>query len=146
VIRPRVVLADDHPGMVTELCALLATDCDVVDVVQDGDALIEAARRLRPDAIVCDIAMPRVDGLRAAVAILATQPDARIVFVTVMDSRAVIRRAMTGGARAFVLKCDAGNELVGAVHAVIDGERYLSTNARVAAAPRRRRTADDELR
>lgn len=134
VTRPRVVLADDHPGMATELRALLATDYDVVETVQTGGALIEAVIRVRPDAIVCDIAMPGVSGLSAATWILATLPDARIVFVTVLDSRAVITRALTTGARGYVLKGDAGNELVAAVAAAIHGRQYLSTNARVAAA------------
>ncbi len=118
--------------MATELHALLGTDYDVVDVVQDGAALIEAATRVRPDAIVCDIAMPGVTGLTAAVSILAMQPDARIVFVTVLDSRAVVRRALNTGARGYVLKCDAGHELVAAVRTAIHGGSYLSTNARMA--------------
>lgn len=117
--------------MATELRALLATDYDVLDVVQDGAALIEAARRDLPDAIVTDIAMPGVNGLAAAVVILAKHPDARIVFVTVQDSRRVIRRALESGVRGYVLKCDAGKELVAAVHTAIEGGQYVSTNARV---------------
>ena len=120
--------------MAIELRALLAPDYDVDDVVQDGTALIEAARRNLPDAIVTDIAMPGVNGLAAAVVILANQPDARIVFVTVLDSRRVIRKALESGARAYVLKCDAGKELVAAVHTVIEGGQYLSATARVALA------------
>lgn len=116
--------------MATELKTLLARDYDVVEIVHDGGALIEAANRLLPDAIVSDIAMPGISGLAAAGAILAIQPDARIVFVTVLESRAVIRKALSSGARGYVLKCDAGNELVGAVHAAIEGGRYLSANVR----------------
>jgi DNA-binding NarL/FixJ family response regulator len=81
---------------------------------------------------VADIAMPGVNGLAAAVSILATRPDARIVFVTVQDSRAVIRKALECGARGFVLKCDAGNELVIAVRTALGGGQYLSSTARVA--------------
>ena len=122
--------------MATELRALLASDYDVLDVVQSGAALIEAARRDRPDAIVTDIAMPGVNGLAAAVVILATQPDARIVFVTVQDSRRVISKALESGVRGYVLKCDAGDELVAAVHTVLAGGQYVSANARaVLAAP-----------
>ena len=122
--------------MATELCALLAPDYDVLDVVQDGAALIEAARRDLPDAIVTDIAMLGVNGLAAATVILANQPDARIVFVTVQDSRGVIRKALESGVRGYVLKCDAGNELVAAVHTAIEGGQYVSATARgVLAAP-----------
>jgi DNA-binding NarL/FixJ family response regulator len=126
------VLAEDHPAIATELRQLLVSEFDVVAAVQDGAALIEAARRFVPDAIVCDIAMPRVSGFAAAVAILATIPDARIVFVTVQDSRAVIRRALDFGARGYVLKTDAGHELVTAVRTAIDGGRYLSSTVRLA--------------
>jgi DNA-binding NarL/FixJ family response regulator len=144
VIRPRIVLADDHPGMATELHALLATDYDVVEIVGDGGALIETVTRVRPDAIVCDIAMPGMSGLTAASSILATLPDARIVFVTVLDSRAVIRRALDSGARGYVLKCDAGHELVGAVHTALHGGYYVSTNARMAAGSRAPSQSDDD--
>src|SRR5262245_13937980 len=105
--------------MATELQAVLITDYDIVDIVQDGAALIEAVRRDMPDAIVCDIAMPRVNGLAAAVSILATRPEARIVFVTVHDNRAVMRKALGCGARGYVLKCDAAHELVSAVRTAI---------------------------
>ena len=116
--------------MATELHELLSTAYDVVDVVHDGAALVAATRQSVPDAIVCDIAMPCVNGLVAAASILATRPDARIVFVTVQDSRAVIKKALDCGARGYVLKSDAGNELVAAVRTVLEGGFYLSANAR----------------
>ena len=93
-------------------------------------ALIEATQRALPDAIVCDIAMPRVNGLAAAASILAARPDARIVFVTVQDSRAVLRKALDLGVRGTVLKSDAGKELVAAVRTALEGGFYLSASAR----------------
>ena len=126
--------------MATELTELLSADHDIVEVVPDGAALIESARRLHPDVIVSDIAMPGINGFAAAAAIFAWQPDARIVFVTVQDSRAVIRKALDCGVRGYVLKCDAGNELVVAVRVALEGGVYLSSNARVAL----RRTGPDE--
>jgi len=125
-----VVLAEDHPAMATELHELLITDYDIVEIAHDGVALIEATRRTLPHAIVCDIAMPRVNGLAAAASILASRPDTRIVFVSVQDSRAVIRKAIDCGARGYVLKSDAGNELVAAVRTALEGGFYLSANAR----------------
>jgi len=125
-----VVLAEDHPAMASELREVLIAEYDVVEIVHDGAALIEATQRALPDAIVCDIAMPRINGLAAAASILKTQPEARIVFVTVQDSRAVIRRAVDLGARGYVLKSDAGKELVTAVRTAIDGGFYLSASAR----------------
>ena len=130
--------------MATELHELLITDYDVVEIARDGVALIEATRRALPDAIVCDIAMPRVSGLAAARSILATRPDARIVFVSVQDSRAVIKKAIDCGARGYVLKSDAGHELVAAVRTALEGRFYLSANARRILGMTGRPTAIDE--
>ena len=116
--------------MATELHELLITDYDIVEIAHDGVALIEATRRTLPHAIVCDIAMPRVNGLAAAASILASRPDTRIVFVSVQDSRAVIKKAIDCGARGYVLKSDAGNELVAAVRTALEGGFYLSANVR----------------
>lgn len=116
--------------MAIELRELLLADYDVVEVVHDGSALIEAASRVLPDAIVSDIAMPRVSGLAAAASILATRPDAPIVFVTIQDSRAVIRKVIECGGRGYVLKSDAGHELLAAVRTAIAGGFYLSAGAR----------------
>jgi len=116
--------------MAIELRQLLIADYDVVEIVHDGAALIEAAGRAWPDAIVCDIAMPRVNGLAAVASILGTRPEARIVFVTVQDSRAVLRKALDLGVRGYVLKSDAGKELVAAVRTAIEGGFYLSASAR----------------
>ncbi len=130
--------------MATELHELLITDYDVVAIAHDGVALIDANRRVLPDAIVCDIAMPRVSGLAAAASILAARPDARIVFVSVQDSRAVIKKALDCGARGYVLKSDAGNELVAAVRTALEGGCYLSANARRVLGMTQRPTANDE--
>src|SRR5262245_35215799 len=130
--------------MAIELRELLIADFDVVEIVHDGSALIEATRRALPDAIVCDIAMPRVNGLAAAASILATRPDARIVFVTVQDSRAVIKKAIDCGARGYVLKSDAGNELVTAVRTALEGGFYLSANVRRVLGMTERPTAKNE--
>jgi DNA-binding NarL/FixJ family response regulator len=129
--------------MAIELRELLIAVYDVVEIVSDGAALIEAAQRALPDAIVCDIAMPRVNGLAAAASILGTEPEARIVFVTVQDSRAVVRKALDLGVRGYVLKSDAGKELVAAVRTVIEGGVYLSANARRVLGMTRRPDATD---
>jgi DNA-binding NarL/FixJ family response regulator len=132
VTRPRVVLAEDNAPMAQRLQALLEPTCDVVGNVADGSALVDATAALRPDVIVSDIAMPRVSGLEAARIILADYPGVRIVFVTVRDEPSVVRAALRCGALAYVLKGDAGDELLSAVHAVLAGHQYVSTNARTA--------------
>lgn len=142
--RARVVLAEDHPAVAAELHGLLAPDCDVLALVGSAEALVEAAGRIGPDVIVTDIAMPGGSGLTAAGTILATYPGALVVFVTVLDQPGVIERALDLGAHGYVLKCDAGDELVTAVRTVMDGGRYLSVNARLALERGRRRTSPRE--
>ena len=130
--------------MATELHELLRTDYDIIEISHDGVALLDATRRVLPDAIVCDIAMPRVSGLAAVASILATRPQARIVFVTVQDSRAVLRKALDLGVRGYVLKSDAGKELVAAVRTAIEGGFYLSANARRVLGMTARPAANDD--
>jgi DNA-binding NarL/FixJ family response regulator len=132
VARARVVLAEDHPAVASELRALLAADYDVIGTVSGGRALVNTVDTRRPDVIVTDIAMPGGSGLVAAADILKSRPDTLIIFVTVQDDRAVIQRALELGARGYLLKCDAGDELVSAVRAVMAGGRYLSTSVRAA--------------
>jgi DNA-binding NarL/FixJ family response regulator len=118
--------------MASELTELLTADHDIVEVVPDGASLIESARRHQPDVIVSDIAMPGMNGLAAAATIVMRQPYVRIVFVTVQDSRAVIKKALDCGVCGYVLKSDAGDELVAAVRVALEGGLYLSSSVRVA--------------
>jgi DNA-binding NarL/FixJ family response regulator len=139
-----VVLAEDHPAMATELKELLIADYDIVEVVPDGASLIESAHRHQPDVIVSDIAMPGINGLAAAATIVTRQPDVRIVFVSVQDSRAVIKKALDCGVRGYVLKCDAGDELVAAVRVALEGGLHLSSSVRVALGMKRQDVSNEK--
>ena len=108
-----------------------------VDVVPDGQKLIAAVNASVPDIIISDITMPGISGLTAAREILATHPLARIIFVSVRDEPTVIRKAIAEGAVGYVVKADAGDELVCAVQTVLDGGRYVSVTARAALHERR---------
>ncbi|HTO67670.1 MAG TPA: response regulator transcription factor [Bradyrhizobium sp.] len=127
----RVILAEDHPEMAQQLQALLDPRYDV-DVVPDGQALIAAASLAAPDLIISDIAMPGISGLVAARHILKAHPNALIIFATVLDEPAIIRRALAEGARGYVMKADAGDELADAVDMVLAGGQYVSSSARAA--------------
>jgi DNA-binding NarL/FixJ family response regulator len=133
--RPRVLLADDHPGNAELLRTLLQPEFDVIAVVGDGRALVSAAEVLQPDVIVSDISMPELDGIAAAVAILLENPGARIIFVTVHGDTTLMERALATGAVGYVLKLAAGDELVPAVRAALRGERHVGLSP---AAPDRR--------
>ena len=123
--RARVLLADDHPGTTDLLCRVLQAEFEVVGCVRDGNALVAAAETLSPDVIVTDIAMPGLDGITAATVILARNPAARIIFVTVHDDRLLMERGLATGALGYVLKPAAGDELLPAVRAALRGERHV---------------------
>jgi DNA-binding NarL/FixJ family response regulator len=128
-VRQRLVLAEDHAAVAAQLRDLLATEYEVVQVVGDGQDLVETVKVHAPDVIVADVGLPAVDGLAAARAILDAQPGARIVLVSVRDEPTLIRNALSSGALAYVIKADAGEELVPAVRSSLEGRRFLSASA-----------------
>ena len=128
--RPRVLLADDHAETARQLRQLLEPQFDVVALVEDGRALVSSAARLSPDAIVADISMPGLDGIEASVLIRRSDPEARIVLVTVHSESVLVARGLAAGALGYVLKDAAGDELVPAVRAALDGQRFVSMRAR----------------
>ena len=135
--QPRLLLADDHPETAELLSELLQADFDVVGRVEDGVALVSAVERLAPDVIVSDISMPHLDGISAASMILRKNPAARIVLVTVHSDPVLAERGLSAGALAYVLKRDAGDELVPAVHSALRGERHVSPHLQPESTTRR---------
>ena len=124
--RARVLLADDHRIVSEGLKSLLAPEFDLVDVVEDGQALVEAARILRPDVIVADIGMPRLNGFEALAQLRQDNPQVRVIFLTMHQEPAYARRALEAGAARFVLKHSAPAELVRAIRAALEGKTYLA--------------------
>jgi DNA-binding NarL/FixJ family response regulator len=121
--RPRVLLADDFPDMVTEIRRLLAGDCDVVGSVADGRALLEAAERLQPDVIVLDLNMPTVSGLEACRQITKANPRIKLILLTAERDSALIAAAFAAGASAFIEKQALDEELLPAIKsACADGQ------------------------
>jgi DNA-binding NarL/FixJ family response regulator len=124
--RARVLLADDHRMVAEGLETLLSADFDLLGVVEDGEALVEAAARLHPDVIVADIGMPRLNGFEALARLQRDDPGVRVVFLTMHQSAAYARRALEAGARGFVLKHSAPAELVMAIRAALQGRTFVT--------------------
>ncbi len=123
---PRVLLADDHRMVAEGLKSLLSDEFELVGVVEDGRALIEAARKLRPDVIVADITMPHLNGIDALVRLQRDDIQVPVVFLTMHVEVAYARRALEGGAAGYVLKHSAPAELITAIRAALDGKTYVS--------------------
>lgn len=124
--RPRVLVADDHCMMAEGLKSLLHTDFQVVGVVGDGRALLDAVKMHQPDVIVADIAMPHLNGLDALAVLKKRNPDIKVVFLTMHGEVAYARRALQNGALGFVLKHSAPAELVLAIRAALEGKTYVT--------------------
>jgi len=114
-VRPRVLLADDHAGVLTALGRLLAASCEIVDRVTTGGAAVEAATRLHPDVVVLDISLADASGLAVCVRIKQVSPQTRVVVLTAADDPQIRARAFEAGASAFVLKHLVTQELLDAI-------------------------------
>jgi len=115
--RPRVLLADDHPGVLKAFQRVLSLDCDVVGVVADGSDVAEAAARLHPVVTVVDLNLPNVNGLDVCRRILQANPRAKVIVITAMNEDGIRDDALAAGASGFFAKLMAGTELIDAIQA-----------------------------
>jgi DNA-binding NarL/FixJ family response regulator len=124
--RPRVLLADDHRLLREAFARVLESDCDVVGAVGDGRAVLSAARDLRPDIVVLDIAMPLLNGLDAARQLKRTMPDVKVIFLTMNEDADVAAESFRVGASGYLLKNSAASELLQAIREVSEGRSYVT--------------------
>jgi DNA-binding NarL/FixJ family response regulator len=124
--RTTVLLADDHAILAEGLASLLKGHFDLVGTVGDGRRLLDAARELRPDVIVADIAMPVLSGLQALCLLKAEGLDAKVIFLTMHADAQLATEALRAGASGYVLKHSAGEELIRAIQEVVEGRVYLT--------------------
>ena len=130
--KPRILLADDHPDMLSVLCDVFEDGLgEVVGIVRDGNALVEAAQRLKPDVIISDISMPGLNGLDATRALQTTVPQSKVIILTVYREPVYVSLAFKAGARGYILKRSAHyGELSQAFRHVLAGERYCGEGVR----------------
>jgi len=125
----RILIADDHEVARHGIRALLESHPGwvVCGEAKDGRETVELAERLTPDLILLDIGMPNLNGLEATRQILATSPEAVILILTMHDTDHVVREVLRAGARGFLLKSDAGRDLVAAVEALQRQRTFFTT-------------------
>jgi len=124
----RILLADDHKIVREGLKWIIERrdDMEVIAEADNGRQAVELTRSLMPDAVVMDIAMADLNGLEATRQILADNPDVIVIALSAYGDRRYVLGMLEAGAKGYVLKANAGDELVRAIEAARDGERYLT--------------------
>ena len=125
-MKPRILLADDHPPLLEAASTLLKPHFDMVGIVTDGAMLVSEALRLRPDVIVTDITMPVVTGIDAVIQLRKSWSSAKVVFLTVHSEEEFLKACMAEGASGYVLKSRMKTHLIPAIDAALEGWTYIS--------------------
>lgn len=125
--RIRVVLADDHSVLRAGLKMLIDAqpDMQVVGEAGDGEEAIERVVSLKPDVILLDVNMPKLDGMEVLGRLKAASSPSRVLILSMYDDEGYLRRALERGASGYILKKAADSELMAALRAVARGELYV---------------------
>lgn len=125
----RVLVVDDYPRWREFVCcALLARPTwQVVGQASDGLEAVQKAQDLQPDLIVLDIGLPTINGIKAATRIRTAAPNSKILFLSENSSGEIAEAALRTGAAGYVVKSSAGQELLPALDAILQGDRFVSS-------------------
>lgn len=143
----RVLVVDDHPVVRAGLVGLLEVEADLEVVAEAGDGAeaLAVVQALRPDVVLMDLRMPRLDGAAATEAILAALPATRVLVLTTYDTDGDILRAVEAGATGYLLKDTPQAQLVEAVRSAARGETVLAPSVAARLVSRLRSPAADPL-
>ena len=125
----RFLLVDDFKDWLRQVRLLLRSrpEWQVIAEASDGQEAVQKAEELKPDLILLDFRLPKVNGIEAAQQIRQLSPNSKIIFLSQNKDPEVVRAALGTGALGYVRKIDAGRELLLAVDAVLGGERFISS-------------------
>jgi two-component system nitrate/nitrite response regulator NarL len=124
--RVRVVIADDHPGVLDQIRRLLSPHFNVVGYASNGRELFEAVMTLYPSIAITDITMPVMNGLEATSLIRKVCPRVKVVALSVHDDAETINAALEAGASAYVSKARAYEDLIPTIERVLSGRLHRS--------------------
>ena len=127
----RVVICDDHMVVRAGLKAMFDSTADirVIAEVSNGSDAVSYTERLRPDVVVMDVSMPRMDGIAATKEILARIPSTRVLILTVHEEEELLVPAMDAGASGYLVKSRADRDVIDAVRSIARTGRYLRPGA-----------------
>ncbi len=126
MMRPRILLADDHTLLLDAFRALLEPEFEVVGTATDGRMLIEQFSRLQPDVVVIDVGMPLLNGLDAGRQLKSLQRSVKLIYLTMNPEPDLAREALRLGASGYVLKSSAASELKQAIQEALKGRSYIT--------------------
>ena len=126
----RILVVDDFKDWLRQVRLLLQSrpECQVIAEASDGSEAVQKAEELKPDLIVLDVGLPNLSGIEAAQQIRQRSPNSEIIFLSQNSDLDVVRAALDTGALGYVLKTDAGRELLPAMDAVLRGEQFVSNS------------------
>ncbi|MEG2805923.1 response regulator transcription factor [Stenotrophomonas sp.] len=122
----RVVVADDHTLVAQGIERLLADSFQSIELVGSGEQLLSSVRRDPPDVVVTDISMPGMSGIEAMRVMHGEGYAMPVVFLTMHDESSVAAEAIRAGARGYILKSSAGDELMRALAGIMSGQTYVT--------------------
>ena len=124
--RARILSADDHEEMRDQIKSLLDNEFEVLESVEDGLALLDAAAKLHPDVCLLDISMPVLNGIETAERLKQRGSDAKVVFLTIHEDQDFLEAALKAGASGYVLKRRMAFDLRPAIVEALAGRTFIS--------------------
>jgi len=142
-----ILLADDHPlvqdGLRTRFNEI--EDINVIGVASDGEELLEKARLLKPDLVITDISMPKINGLKATHLLSQELPEIKVLVLTMHDNKEYIQNAIDSGAKGYILKDKPAAEMIEAVRTIYRGDTHFCSTSVKTLKPTKNNNDPDKL-
>ncbi|WP_353777998.1 response regulator [Winogradskyella sp. 3972H.M.0a.05] len=131
----RLAVAEDHQALIDGVKLLLEyeDDISIVGTVNDGEALLDLVRLKRPNVVITDIRMPKMDGISVTKIIKKEHPEIKVLAFTMFDQAEAVDKMLEAGASGYILKNSPLNEVLNAIQSVYKGEQYFDANINVEA-------------